>query len=642
MKDALCVSNETETTQETFPGAEIMLNKALAEGTAEAVAIMDNAKRLEGYISTARKAYRQSKTSAAEAAVYCYLVYRGTLSEAGKSWLADQIKATNAAIKQHNADEKTLQERVTKYLQALAVSAKEAATFADAADLQELAQLGEADWDRRRKAEIGYRKGTADWTQVVKLALELNSPYQASVVSRFVTVVGYLVRKFPNAVDADYDRMVTKILKEGGFDATYAAQLHHERNGNDDEADDGSDDGTVKPSDEEVLAKHKKTLTDAGLKALPALANIVMPVQKAADGYTLLLGRVVDGAVEVIGEAEVGDKRLAEAVAKHGGKSASQPYPGSQFLWTLLWVGDLVAYGQATKLPRHGLGSSETLKVERRLVLKNSDLEGHYEVMITARNADSSIIVKGYPKQAVVKLGPPVGLLGLSARSYEAIYDLLSDPMDRATWDVFADHNPTRADGAVAKNSPSWVAECAVLKAAGSSNYAKTFYLNDITEAHHLPLDVDGFRPQFSLDLNKADIMELYANRKAGWDKVKKADKTNQTVTLEFKNQHMALKSAGYADYMIPTQGGFPPNVGMVFRAQEFMSVLAKLCEIDAVTVNLSGDTGGLLVIRWSDSVGIYEICLPTCTTDGRLQSRRVAEINLAETLFVPQVPVTK
>lgn len=637
MKDYLAVSNETETTEEIFPAATDMLNEALAEGAAEAVAVVDNAKRLEGYISTARKAYRQSKTSAAEAAVLCYLVYRGTLSEAGKSWLADQIKAANAAIKKHNADEKALQERVSKYLKAMVLSPKEAETWADAAELKELLELKEADWNRRQKVEIGARKGTAEWTQVVKLVLELNSSFNASVVSRFVTVVGYLVRMFPKAVDADYDKMVAKILKEGGFDATYAAQLHHERHGDDDEAADGSDDGTIAQSDEEILAKHKATQIAAGLMAMPSLANITLPVQKAADGFTLLLGRVTDGSVEVIGEADVGEKRLAEVVAKHGGKSVGQPYAGSEFLWTMLSLGDLVAQGQATKLPRNGLQGADTLKVERRLVLKNTDMEGNYEVMISARNADASIIVKGKPNKSVVKLGPPVGLLGLTARSYEAVYDLLSDPINRSLWDVSALHNPTRADGTAAKNSPAWMAHCAVLQKNGSKNAKKTFFLNDITKAHHLPLDVDGFRQKFALAVNKADIVDLYANRKAGWDKVKKADRTNQAVTLEVKNQHMALKSAGYADYVIPTQGSIPPNVGMVFRAQEFMAVLAKLCEVDTPTFTVCGDTGGLLIIRWSDSAGTFEVCLPTCTTDGRLQSRRVAEISLADTIFVPQ-----
>jgi hypothetical protein len=642
MKDYVVVSNETETTQATFPGADIMLNEALAEGAAEAVAIQDNAKRLEGYISVARSAYRQSKTSAAEAAVLCYLVYRGTLSDAGKSWLADQVKAANAAINQHNANEKALQDRVTKYLKALAVSPKEAATWADAADLQELVELTEADWNRRLKVEIGARKGTAEWTQVVKLALELNSSFNASVVSRFVTVVGYLVRQFPDAVDADYSKMVAKILKKGGFDSTYAAQLHHDRHGDDDEAADGSDDGTVAQSDEEILEKYKATQIAAGLLAMPSLANITMPVQKAADGYTLLLGRVVDGSVEVIGEADVGEKRLADVVAKHGGKSAGQPYAGSEFLWNLLSLGDLVAEGQATKLPRNGLQGDDTLKVERRLVLKNTDMDGNFEVMISARNADASIIVKGKPNEAVVKLGPPVGLLGLTARSYEAVYDLLSDPINRSLWDVSALHNPTRADGMAAKNSPAWVAHCSVLQAKGSKNHTKTFYLNDITKAHNLPLDVDGFRPEVLQDLKKTDLVAMYRDRKNGWDVIKKADKTGQIMSLEFKNSQLKLKALGQDDYTVTTNGNGSFLMSLPFRAQDLMAVLGKLCEANTEVFTLSADKAGLLVIQWADSAGTYQICLPTANAEGRMQSRRLAPISLADTIFVPQAPATK
>lgn len=195
------------------------------------------------------------------------------------------------------------------------------------------------------------------------------------------------------------------------------------------------------------------------------------------------------------------------------------------------------------------------------------------------------------------------------------------------------------ANGKGAKNIPAWAVHCDVLEAASSKTHTKTLYLNDITGAHHLPLDVDGFRSAFLQDLKKSDLVDLYRDKKAGWDKVKKADKTGQTMMLDFANQHMILKSVGQEDYTIPAFGELHPQVALTFRAQELMAVLGKLCAVDTETFTVSGDKGGLLIISWKDAVGSYELCLPTCTAGGSLQSRRLAEMTVEDFLFVPQIP---
>lgn len=346
---------------------------------------------------------------------------------------------------------------------------------------------------------------------------------------------------------------------------------------------------------------------------------------------------MINGAVEVLGEADLDEKRISEAVTKHGAAITAQPHPGSQFVWNLLSLGELVQYGQTTALTRHNLKGGETLKVERRLVLRNSDERGGYEVLVTGRYADSSIIVKASPNAEVVKLGPPTKILQLTTPAYDTLYDLLQDPQNRALWNIFADHNPTRKDGDAAKNTPAWVAFCDVLKKSGSTNHSKVFYFNDVMQAEQMPLDVDGFRPECFDRILKSDLITLYQQRLADWASVKKTDKTKKTVVLAFTNGQLVLKRDGDPDFAVPVIDNNHLPVTVTFRAQDLAKVVRKLIEAEAEAFDMMADSGGLLSIRWKDAVGSFEINLPTVAANGDLAQRRVAPMVKGGTYPVPQ-----
>jgi hypothetical protein len=603
---------------------------------------VDEALKLNAYIATARAALRQTKHSAAEAAVATYIVYRNTLSTAGTEWLKTAIESANAAIRQHNVAEVALMERVDNFkLKGAAMFAapktpEEAAEIAsETAKLSELALLDDDGRARRMKVEIAARSGAAEWTAVTKLVLQLNSTYTATVTHRYVTVIGWLVRKFPHATDADYATMVKAILNAHGFDAVYADQVAFKRDA--DDPDDGSDDGSLDAKDAAILANHKAAQVEAGLKSAQSVGNISIPVEKAKDGYTLLLGRVTNGAVEVIAEADLGEKRIAEAANKHGATITAKPYDGSQFLWTVLSLGELVENGRTTALTRNGLKGGEALKVERRLVLRNSDKQGGYEVLVTGRYADSSIIVKATPNAEVVKLGPPTGILQLTTPAYDTLYDLLQDQQNRALWDVAALHNPPRGDGNPAKQTPAWVAFCDVLKQSGSANHSKIFYFNDVMQASHMPLDVDGFRPECFDRILKSDLVTLYQNRLADWASVTQKDKAKKTITLAFTCGQLVLKRDGDADFAIPVVDNGHLPVTVTFRAQDLHKVFRKLIEAETEVFDMMADSGGLLSIRWKNAVGAFEVNLPTVAANGELTQRRIAPMVAANYFFTPQ-----
>ena len=52
----------------------------------------------------------------------------------------------------------------------------------DVDSMRLLVGLDDEDWARRREVEIAARAGTADWTILVKLSMELDSAYNSSVI----------------------------------------------------------------------------------------------------------------------------------------------------------------------------------------------------------------------------------------------------------------------------------------------------------------------------------------------------------------------------------------------------------------------------------------------------------------------------
>jgi hypothetical protein len=594
---------------------------------------VDQSQKLVGFMQAARSVHRQSNAAAANAAVLTYLVYLGTRSDKGAEWLKAQIEAANVVIKSHNAAEATLKARVAEYkVKGMAMfppaqTTQDAAIYAEeAAQLAELANLTDKAWTRRQKIEIAARAGTADWTRCVKLSLELHSSANASVISRYSTVVAWLNKRFPNATENLYAVMVKAIADAGGFDAAYAEQVDRQKN--QDEQDDGSDDGTLTAEQVEAIATAKSKILEDGINATVAVSLAPVTAKYAASGYTMLLARVGENGLEVLGETKTSESGIKHAVESMAMANGCKTNPGAEFLWTLFSLGDLVSEGQSTALTRNDLAAGETLKTERKVVMRDKEDGTGYEIVVSARYADASIVVTGCPNSELVRLGPPkAGLLTLTKTSRDNLYAALAGQFERTILDVVAVEDPVRKDGALAKNSPAWDVIYRT-GAVGEAIAQHRFYLNDISEADHRPLCVEGFKPNLLQNLKNLDLAAMYEQCKANWDKVKKADKTAKTVALTFAKGAMTLVTKGEPDFSIATTGAYRTVPMVTLRAQEFFAVLAKLAEFSADDLTLEVDHGGLLRFSWAGDLGQFAIHLPTATADGSLSSRRLQQMS--------------
>lgn len=614
--------------------------QVVATATSPAAQTVDNGQKLAGFIKAARTVHLQSRIAAANAAVWAYLVYLGTQSGKGSEWLKGQLEAANVLIGKHNADEVVLKNQVAEFKvkgNAMFSSAKTdeetALQVKKAAELSALATLTDKDWSRRQQVEIAARAGTADWTRVVKLVLELNHSWQASLVSRYSSVVSWLSQRFPNATESQYNAMVQAIAEAGGFDAVVAEQA--DRKKVQDEQDDGSDDGSLTAEQVEAIGKAKAQLLEDGINRTVAVSLAPLTAKHAASGYTMLLARVGGNGLEVLGESKTSESGIKHAVESMALANVCKANPGAEFLWTLLSMGDLVTEGQSTAVTRNDLAAGEALKTERKVVLCDKEDGSGYEIVISARYADASIVVTGCPNSELVRLGPPkAGLLTLTKTSRDNLYAALAGQFDRAILDVVAVDDPVRKDGALAKNSPAWEVIYRT-GAVGEAIAQHRYYLNDIAGADHRPLCVEGFKPQLLQVVKTADLSDMYQQCQSGWDKIKKTDKTAKTVALAFAKGAMTLVIKDEAGFTIATTGALRAAPKVTLRAQEFFAVLAKLAEISAENLTLEVDEGGLLRFSWANELGEFAIHLPTATADGSLSSRRLQQMS------APMLPVS-
>ncbi len=108
------------------------------------------------------------------------------------------------------------------------------------------------------------------------------------------------------------------------------------------------------------------------------------------------------------------------------------------------------------------------------------------------------------------------------------------------------------------------------------------------------------------------------------------SNKNSRTVKLVYKQDilSVSLKDEAGTDIELTQSSG--DMCEMPFRPRDMHDLFAILVEQHGSQYTLTGDDGGLLEISWSDKMADYWVFLPTSSSDGRLQTRRVAPMRLS------------
>jgi hypothetical protein len=594
------------------------------KATNSAVHLFDNLDDLERMITTANATLHRSKESAMEAAAHCYMIWLGTREGAAGNWLRDAIAAKNDAIDKHNKGEKERYDEAKDYLagklKADHIAVKKTKGDAEKkrqeekiAEFTTLSKMSEKERQRRRKMRIEGRAGASPFTEIVKYVFGFENFSDATLVSRYALALDWIDMAFFKSHPADYAEIVTTMRDAGGFEQVIEAQRLV--------ANDNIESGAGIDTKKAMEAFLKDAGDALSLKSgKEALASFKMEVTTSSNNAVLLLGHYVGGQVRVVGEAVLGKEDVDRALRNYGDTVGLSSNPHIEAINRIFSVGTVVREGEATNIVKSGTTVGEKIKTSRVAVLRKQD--DRPQVVLSARYADASAVVYAFPKN-MPELQPIDKPLYLRGESRKRLEKALSNPAERRLLEIRADANPKRADVKPADADLSWVAEYRA-DVAKDSGMIQQYWWYDLANQERKPLEVEGFRPQLSVEIGMADVKSLLNGSLKDWRESQNGKKASVVMELAFKGSEMILRWEGKPHQVVKLAAPAAEALALAFLARDLNTLFSKLAEQHADAFRISADDGGMISVAWSDEYCDYEIYQPSVTNDGRLQSKRV------------------
>jgi hypothetical protein len=251
---------------------------------------------IEANIDMAQRNFKNSKTSASEAAAYAYFVWRDTMSPRADTFAADWIKTEiekrNDEISRHNKVEKDDRERAEKL--ALGRLKEAAIDKAEQVRLRGLAALDDEAWKLRLKVPIEAREDANAFTEIVKFVFRFDSPADASNTSRYAKVLEWIDAHC--ATVQGPAEIVSAIKDAGGFDKVIHMQRLVRNGPKAPDTDEKPEAGHLGGNEGGAEAPDKRKVWHSA----PPLASFDLQIEGQSNDLILLLGRYTDGKVEVI------------------------------------------------------------------------------------------------------------------------------------------------------------------------------------------------------------------------------------------------------------------------------------------------------------------------------------------------------
>ena len=579
-------------------------------------------------VAQAKSALVLSKDSAAKAVAHAYIVWIDTQSPKARAdvtnWFHEDVEARNKVIDAYNQELSTLKSRASKYnvgklgqndVINIAPKTDEDRQIiaAEIAKLDAVVGRDEKEWQALRKVRIESRNDASRFSLIVKWVFGFDRRADASITARYAKVMEWVDDNIGVVMINSADDVVELINAAGGFEDVLQAQR-----GCIEVNEEVLDDQKI--INEALIAQAKDTVKQA-----PAKASFNMDVKHAPQGFVTLLARLVNGNVEVVGELPFDEAQLDKIVGEFNDEVLFPTNDRSEFVARVLALGELVGEGEKSSKKRDGLKAGEALKSERVLALL-PDVKAGVQLLVSAVNADACVVVKATPNVAMVGLGAVNSPVVLAGDKYRELGKIIRNRANRRLVDIV--HH-------VEAGNITWVAGNSALIAKNRENGRRSFNFDDVSVLQDKPLDVEMFKAQFAVKVTSSDFCKLYAERLKEWSEKTNGDKAKKLMSLTFNDGSMAYKVAGQDEHVTTVAGACPGRVSLSFRPRDLHDLVKVLAAANADAFDVLGDEGGLFRVKWSDSHGAYEVNIPTATTDGRLESRRLVKVRVQADLVM-------
>jgi len=594
-----------------------------------AITVASNSTAILGHIDQAKTAYRLSKESAARAATYCYLVWRDTLGPSATvdayEWFKAQVEKRNDAVKAHNQAEYVLRYRAKSFLNnklraydrndlALQESedADEMAMIIKERDrLKELGKFSEKAWSLRQQVPILAREGASQFVLIVKFVLELHHPQESSVVSRYARVVEWIHANFKDKAINSAEEVIDAIQSAGGFDRTIEAQR-------------GVSEKPVKV-DDSISASERKDMAEFAigkfkelLKAAKPQATIELAPKHAQDDIVVLVGRVNGSTIDVIDELLVEEKIQRTILATQNIDQVVSTQKASEFVGRVMELGKLITLDEPLEKTELDLKAGEPVNMQRVISLV-PHVKADFEMIVSARFADASLIVKAVPKLDELGLGKVNSPVFLEAGNTSLLAKLVDKPCDRRLFEFC---------GAEDKSNLEWTARNIAIDPLKSTKSKRTFVWKDVNAEVQTPLDVVGFRPTVKFVQSMQGVLNESNRLQNKANKMSKMGKFEASAYV-FSGEKVTKARVKGSGAEAQTTGLEKSQVTLNLRVHDLAALFAALAVQKSESFTWFADTGGLLAASFEDELAHYTVYLPTVTADGkRLQNRRTEPMN--------------
>ena len=577
---------------------------------------------MQNNINLAKKAHITSRDSAMEAVAHTYLVWHAAQLDLGKDWLQGQIDEVNQQIEAHNQAEKALRKRAKEV--AYQVPVELAAANADdskavvpeisaeeRANLVQLNAMTNKEWQARRKLPIKARRGANPFTTIVKFVMGFDTHSDASMTSRYATVLSWVDTHFAGVIVTNALDIVEAIKTAGGFELVCRQQGNIKIEGNENRM---------------VQADINKSIRDfvkAAATKAPIKGALDFRAKSANDDFVVLIGRQNGDKIEVISDVSVRASDFDNIIARIEDEAFLPAEKSSQLVHRALSLGHIVEHGRPTSETVDGTKAGVKRQTERVMTLR-SDAKGAAQLVLSAKYGDASAVVHVTPKAHAVDLGEVDGVFVLNAAQCMELDKKLNDRYQRRFISVQADAEPVIDTEQYEHCKLTWSASYCQ-QVDPDDKAGQTYYWDDLAQDKRKPFDVENYQWQFEVTADKAQFENALSYFTVEEDGKPKRKFPDEAMSLVFEGNTMTIKSADTAGIGVALEGTIAEAVELPMRPHDVSVLLAKLVNQDADSFTIKGDEAGLFAISWTDALADYAVFIPTCKTDLSLESRRVA-----------------
>lgn len=425
---------------------------------------------------------------------------------------------------------------------------------------------------------------------------------QASVCAK---VIGAIVEHFKDQQSLTEAEVVAFIKKAGRNGLRYGGD-----GSDDDNTGDGEDyDGLMIQAYGEEVQRAARQATSKGSFSLPASVHpqLLMALVLQDEDKGNIVTTFAPSDAELSRLAPLFEAGLPIAIK-----------PEVACISTALALGEIVPEGRSTNISKDSTKAGEKYN-EERVVLACSMPNGKTRFLVTARYVDAAPIIQVTPN-STLKFGSPEGIQLMPSAKMSSLTKKLKLRRNLSFLDLQVPVPVAPEDIAPGSGKYTWTVTNSALAKAVKPGAIEQIVWKDISPDTHRPLDIDGFKPGFSVTVSASALLSLYEAHLSIWEP--KSTSGNKAATLLFARGSIIYQIEGGKNHMLECSDELHAAASLQFRPKDLQLILNKLLATKQAEFALSIDDAGMMSVAWQTQYAKYEIFLPTTTGEGLLEKR--------------------